>query len=252
MQQPETCWIRLAETPLWIQPQSPKLLTFFKDYIIQPTPQEKQAFQALTGGDQPLTVSRAELEQETHWDPRPFPAAYLESLALYRKLCHILLHENILLFHCSALSIHDKAILFTAKSGTGKSTHARLWRERFGPAVTMINDDKPLLKVEPHGVRVYGTPYAGKEGLHSNCSATVAAIVILRQGQENHLKQIPMQQAYPVLFQQSYREAGAEGLPHTLDLVGKLAALPVYTLDCTISQEAVELVYERLKGDGYL
>ena len=252
MQLPETYWIRLADTPLWIQPKSPKLRTFFQDYIIQPTPQDKQAFQALTGGDQPLTVSREELEQEARWDPRPFHDAYLESLALYRKLCHLLLLSDILLFHCSALEVEGKAILFTAKSGTGKSTHARLWRERFGPAVTMINDDKPLLKVAPHEVRVYGTPYAGKEKLHTNTSAPVAAIVLLRQGQENHIQRISMQQAYPVLFQQSYRRAGGEGLPHTLDLVGKLAALPMYTLDCTISQEAVELVYERLKGDGYL
>lgn len=214
--------------------------------------EDRACFQALTGADRPLTVSRAELEQEARWDPRPFPAAYLESLALYRKLCHLLLAEDILLFHCSALSIHGKAILFTAKSGTGKSTHARLWRERFGPAVTMINDDKPLLKVTPHEVRVYGTPYAGKEGLHTNTSAPVAAIVILRQGQENHIQQSSMQQAYPALFQQSYRRGDVEGLQHTMDLVGQLASLPVYTLDCTISQQAVELVYERLKGDGSL
>lgn len=252
MQQPQTCWIRLADIPLWIQPHSPQLFPFFQDYIIQPTPQDRQAFQALTGRDEPLTVRRAELEQEAQWDPRPFPVAYLESLALYRKLCHLLLAEDILLFHCSALSIHGKAILFTAKSGTGKSTHARLWRERFGPAVTMLNDDKPLLKVTPQEVRVYGTPYAGKEDLHTNASAPVAAIVILRQGRENHIQRTSTQQAFPVLFQQSYRQPRGQNLPHTLDLVGRLASLPVYTLDCTISQQAVELVYERLKGDGFL
>ena len=66
--------------------------------------------------------------------------------------------------------------MFTAPSGTGKSTHARLWREAFGERVVMINDDKPLLLVRPEGVTVYGTPFRGKHGLGGDRSAPLRAI----------------------------------------------------------------------------
>lgn len=251
MQHCATCWIRLAEIPLWIQPRHSQLLSFLADYQIQPTPADRAVYQALTGDGRPLSITEEDMAQEAAAGEL-FPPAYLESLALYRKICHLLLKEGVLLFHCSALEIHGKAILFTAKSGTGKSTHARLWRQRFGPAVTMINDDKPLLKVKPTQVTVYGTPYAGKEGLHTNTSAPVAAIVILHQARENYLHRVSTHQAYPILLQQSYRSPDALGLTETMDLVGLLSALPVYQLGCTISTQAVELVYGRLKGDGYL
>ena len=65
----------------------------------------------------------------------------------------------------------------------------------------------------------------------------MAAIVLLRQGQDNHIQRISMQQAYPVLFQQSYRRAGGEGLPHTLDLVGKLAGVGADIRTITVPDE---------------
>ena len=173
-------------------------------------------------------------------------AGYLESLAIYRKICEYLLDDDIILFHCSALELDGKAYLFTAPSGTGKSTHARLWRERFGERVTMINDDKPLLEVRDSGITVYGTPFAGKENLQTNTSAPVAGIVILHQAPENSIRRMTPREAYPMLLNQTYRRKDPEGMIRTLDLVQKVSELPIYSLGCTISQEAVELAYRAL------
>ena len=77
---------------------------------------------------------------------RQFPEPFLERAAIQRKIADALFHQNILLFHGSTVAVDGKAYLFTAKSGTGKSTHTRLWRERFGARAKMVNDDKPFLQ----------------------------------------------------------------------------------------------------------
>lgn len=194
---------------------------------------------------QEIVVSDAELALENR-DGGHWPDAYLESLAVYRKICERLLEENILLFHCSALCMDGQAYLFTAPSGTGKSTHARLWRERFGHRVTMINDDKPLLEVGTDRVTVYGTPYAGKDGLQTNISAPVGGIIVLYQASDNVIQPMNAMQAYPILLNQTYRRQDPQGMIRTMDLVRQLAELPVYSLGCTISTEAVELAYQTL------
>lgn len=176
----------------------------------------------------------------------PYPAGYLESLALYRKICERLIGEDILLFHGSALTMDGKGYLFTAPSGTGKSTHAALWRQVFGERVTMINDDKPLLQITEKGVTVYGTLWAGKSNLQTNASAPVAGIVLLHQAPDNTICPVTEREAYPRLLSQTHRVQNPQGLLRTLDLVQQLAKLPVYELGCTPTPEAALLAYQTL------
>ncbi|WP_143382758.1 hypothetical protein [Flavonifractor sp. An52] len=194
-----------------------------------------------------ITVSKEDIAREQtdggHW-----PASYLESLAVYRDICERFVARDVVLFHCSALAYRQRGYLFAAPSGTGKSTHARLWREVLGDAVRMINDDKPLLKVTSEGVTVYGTPFAGKEGLQENSSAPVAGIVLLHQAGTNSIRKLSPQEAYPMLLNQTYRPKDAAGLIKTLELVQRLSELPVYSMGCTISREAVALAVQTLTG----
>lgn len=196
-----------------------------------------------------IRVSAEEMAKE-HKTQQQHSEGYLEALAIYRKLCEKLLKEDILLFHASALMIDGKAYLFTAPSGTGKSTHARLWRETFGERVTMINDDKPLLRFTEQEIRVYGTPYAGKDRLQTNTSAPVAGIVLLHQAKENEIHRLTGTEAYPFLLNQAYRVEDAQGMLKTLDLVHSLSRIPVYALGCTISKEAAELAYQTVTEEG--
>ena len=195
----------------------------------------------------PLGLTGAELAGLTEGE-EGFPPGYLESLELYRRICDLLLERDVLLIHGSAVALDGRACLFTAPSGTGKSTHARLWRERFGRRLTMINDDKPLLKVTAEGVTVHGTPFAGKEGLQENSSAPVAGIILLHQAEANCIRRLSSQEAYPMLLNQTYRPKDGAGLMKTLELVQRLSELPVYSMGCTISREAVALAVQTLTG----
>lgn len=196
----------------------------------------------------PISITAEELAFEGQPSGHPWPEGYLESLAVYRKICRILLEYDILLFHCSALALDGNAFLFTGPSGVGKSTHTRLWRQQFGKQIVTINDDKPLLSVHPNAITVFGTPWAGKDGLQSNTMAKVAGIVVLRQGSKNVLCPMTCQEAFPILLNQTYRENSPTKMRKTMDLVAQLAHLPTFSLSCTISQEAVSLAYQALTG----
>lgn len=194
-----------------------------------------------------LYATDSDIEYENQ-DGGRWSDAYLESLAIFRKVCERLLVDDVILFHSSALSMDGRGYLFTAPSGTGKSTHARLWREYFGNRVVAINDDKPLLAIQSNSIIAYGTPFCGKEGVQNNTNATVSGIVILHQAPKNTIRQMTAKEAYPLLLNQTYRRNDPIGMIKTMDLVGRLLELPVYSLGCTISFEAVELVYQVLKG----
>ena len=126
---------------------------------------------------------------------------YLEELAVYRKIAEKMPEYDTFLMHGSVIAVDGRGYLFTAKSGTGKSTHTRLWRELLGDRAVMVNDDKPLIKVCDSGVTVYGTPYNGKHRLGNNIAVPLRCICILERAKENHIKQIDRSQAYYMLLQ---------------------------------------------------
>ena len=252
-------WTKLAGTPLWLEVRWPYTSDIFEPYKILPTEEEKRQYRALAAEnglspERPLRVTDAEIAREQDHPkelPEGFPLDYLESLAVYRKIAELLLKRNTLLFHSSALEMDGRAYLFTALSGTGKSTHARLWRQVFGNRVTMINDDKPLVRQQADGSwRVYGTPYGGKDGLQTNTSQTVCGIVLLERGTENKIERVSARDAYPRLLAQTYHDKQQpQSLLRIMDLVGSLAGQPVYRLQCSISEEAVRVAYEALKEE---
>lgn len=173
---------------------------------------------------------------------------YLELLAVYRKIAERLPEYGAFLFHCSAVAVGGYGYLFTAKSGTGKSTHARLWRELLGPAAVMINDDKPFIKVAETKTLVYGTPWDGKHHLSSNMSVPVRAVCILERAEENRIREITRGEALPMLVQQAYRPFDPAALSKTMNLIDRMDAR-FYRLGCNMDISAAELSYRAMSGE---
>ena len=176
---------------------------------------------------------------------RRFSDAYLETLAVYRKIADNLLSCDTLLFHGSVIAVDGEGYLFTAKSGTGKSTHTRLWREYFGEHAVMVNDDKPLLHITDSGVTAYGTPWDGKHRLSTNIAVPLKGICILTRDITNHIEQAESHAVYPLIVQQTNRSLSADGMKQTLSLIDRmLNVVPVYRLGCNMDIEAARVAYE--------
>ncbi len=177
-----------------------------------------------------------------------FSDDYLETLAVYRKIASAMLDYDTLLFHGSAISVDGEGYLFAAKSGTGKSTHTRLWRELFGKRAVMVNDDKPLLKISDQGVMVCGTPWNGKHRLSTNISVPLKALCILGRDKSNHIEPIGKMDAFAMLLQQSYRPSDAEKMAKVLKLLDRLgSSVRLYSLGCNMEPEAAVVAYEGMK-----
>ena len=179
---------------------------------------------------------------------RHFSDSYLEELAVYRKILEKMLDYDTILFHGSVVAVDGAGYLFTAKSGTGKSTHTRLWREYFGNRAVMVNDDKPLLHIADSGVIAYGTPYNGKHRLGTNTSVPLKAICILTRAEENHIEPISFEQAYKMLLQQVYRPADSILMMKTLTLIDRLGdSVKLYKLGCNMDISAAKVAYEGMR-----
>ena len=175
---------------------------------------------------------------------------YLETLAVYRKLAQLLVQDDILLMHGAVVAVDGQAYLFTAKSGTGKTTHTRLWMQQFGDRAVMVNGDKPLLHITSEGVTVYGTPWDGKEHLSTNTSCPLKALCILTRSETNHIGRISKKEALPTLCQQVYRPAGSAVLAKMMALVDRLgSSVPLYRLGCNMEPEAAQVAYHGMSNE---
>lgn len=181
--------------------------------------------------------------------PRQFSDGYLETLAVYRKIAEILPEYDTFLFHGSCIAVDGAGYLFIAKSGTGKSTHTRLWREMLGDKAIMVNDDKPLIRIAENGAFTYGTPWDGKHRLSNNISVPLQAICILERSAENHIREVTPSEALPMLLQQVYRPMNAAAMARTLNLIDRLAGhVKLYRLGCNMNIEAAKVAYEAMRG----
>ncbi|MBP1534306.1 MAG: hypothetical protein IK999_09300 [Ruminococcus sp.] len=207
--------------------------------------------------DYSITTTQADIDFEREKSAREdkaegipvchFSDSYLEELAVYRKIAEQMISYDTILFHGSVVAVDDVGYLFTAKSGTGKSTHTRLWREYFGDRAVMVNDDKPLLHIADT-VTAYGTPYNGKHRLGTNTSVPLKAICILTRSADNHIEAIAREQAYTMLLQQVYRPADMLKMAKTLELVDRLAdSVKLYRLGCNMDISAAKIAYEGMK-----
>ena len=180
--------------------------------------------------------------------PVNYPDSYLETLAVYRKIAAQMLQFDTFLMHGAVVAVKNQAWLFTAPSGTGKTTHIRLWLDNI-PDSFVVNGDKPLIHVGDD-ITVYGTPWAGKEGMQRNVGVKLCGIVFLERGLENTIEAVSFSQALPTLIGQSYRPNSKNDLEKTLELIRKLGRrIPLYRLKCNMLPEAALTAYNNLCGD---
>ena len=178
---------------------------------------------------------------------RNFPDPFLERAAIQRKFAEALFDLDILLLHGSTVAVDGHAYLFTARSGTGKSTHTRLWREVFGPRAVMVNDDKPFLKFTPDGVFACGSPWSGKHGLDSNISLPLQGICLLQRGTENRIRPAKAEEVLPMLYKQANLPLDETKLPRLEHLVRTLSrSVPLWQMECTKDPAAAQVAFDAM------
>lgn len=177
-----------------------------------------------------------------------FSDGYIENICLYRSLCKQIPTRSRMLLHCAVLQFNGKGYAFLGRSGTGKSTHTRLWKQYLGTP-QMINGDKPILQYTQDGFIAHGTPWKGKEGWGMRASAPLCGLCFLEQAKTNAIRKLSPAEAASRLFTQILLPENEEDVVSTLDMADKLVTLvPCYLLQCDISKEAVKASFEMMTG----
>lgn len=157
--------------------------------------------------------------------------------------------QNTLLIHAS-VAVHDgKGYVFLGKSGTGKSTHTRLWLNNIAGS-RLLNDDNPVVRILDNGeTMVYGSPWSGKTPCYRNECAHLGAVVRLSQAPYNSIRRLSGVQAYVALMPSAssmkWERAMADGLHNTLS--GILQTVGIYHLECLPDADAAYLCYNTVK-----
>ncbi|MEA4965236.1 MAG: PqqD family peptide modification chaperone [Oscillospiraceae bacterium] len=155
--------------------------------------------------------------------------------------CHLSRSYGVSL-HASCVCSNGEAMLFSAPSGTGKSTQADLWKEHLGARV--INGDRPFLRIAPEGVRAYGVPWDGKEQIFLQENYPIRAIVELRQAKSNHLRKMSRDQAIRLLMKQCFIPMWDDEVKFlAVKTIRRIAgSVPFYRLFCMPEEGAAELL----------
>jgi len=166
-----------------------------------------------------------------------------EPTALLRKVAAELLPYGFLLFHGTVLALNGKAYMFSAQSGTGKTTHAKLWLKLF-PECHILTGDKPFLLARDGQVYVYGSPWRGKEGYGVNECLPLEAICFLSRSETNHIEEVPLKDCFDLLLPPCYFPEGASNKSRALKLLMNLPDVRFYRLGCNMEDEAAQISYQ--------
>lgn len=237
--------IQIAGLVTHVQPLFISTQEYCRPYL---TDLEPEFFVEVTEADLAYQQELMEKEAlEEGFRIRKYGGPFLERATIQRKIAYELLNRDTLLLHGSTVGVDGAAYLFTARCGTGKSTHTRFWREIFGQRAVMVNDDKPFLKITSSGVYAFGSPWSGKHGLDTNICLPLKGICFLRRGMENRICPAEPEEYLEELCHQSLFPEDAAGQDKGRTLVKLLSQMvPLWEMDCTKDPSAALVSYEAM------
>ena len=158
--------------------------------------------------------------------------------------------RDTVLTHASAVLYEGRAYIFLGKSGTGKSTHSRMWQTAL-EGVVLMNDDHPVLRVAEDGtVTAYGSPWSGKTPCYKNISAPLGGIVRINRAPFNKARRLPPIQAYASLMTScsgmTWDRELADGRDRTLQ--GIVSRTPCWVMECLPDPDAARVCMEAVTG----
>lgn len=227
--------IRICDFNIEIKNKYPYSEKMCKNYISDKN--EKCLFD-VSVTDEEIAKKRATLSN-------PQSDGYLEFIIIYKKIVDKLLNHNCFFMHGCVVSLDGEGYVFTAPSGTGKSTHSLLWLEYFKDRAFIVNGDKPIIKKENDGFYAYGTPWCGKERIEKNTRVRIKYVCCLERGEKNEAHSIDNGEAAVRILDQIERPKTADKAALIMSLLDEfISNVPFCVLKCNKDINAAVTAYE--------
>ena len=233
--------IELAGTCIGITCRHKENKDFFRDYLT-----DEAAEISVEPSCEDICRMEKTLQEEVGTiNPAPW---FIENNAIHGLLAEALIDHGVLLMHGSAVVLDNEAYIFMANSGTGKSTHTRLWIEQFAGRAWMLNDDKPMIRISDSGILAYGTPWDGKHHLSRNASVPLNAIALISRGEDNHIEPVGSVESVTAIFPHVIRPQDPAKMKKVMEMETILVKhVGVYRLRCNMDPEAAVVAYEGMR-----
>jgi len=191
-----------------------------------------------------IEIERKLVEKQKQQDGQAFSYTdvMLEETAVYRKIADNLIKYNAVVFHGSAVAVGEKAVLFTALSGVGKTTHTKLWLKNIKDSF-VLDGDKPILRFMNDTLYVCGTPWNGKEHMGCNKNVPLTAICKINRSETNRIEKPNPSAFIPTLLEQMHRTDYANQI-RILEQIAK--TIPLYNLYCNMEDGAALLSFREM------
>ena len=229
---------KLADFIVEFKNPSPAVEKFFSNYISNATPQVS------------FEITEDEIEYETQLAKKKYTRFNSELTAMLRKFSRWTLDSNAFLLHSALIDVDGIGVAFAAKSGTGKTTHLRLWQQLLGNRVIVVNGDKPIIRFfeEEQYPIGYGTPWNGKEGYGINGKTAIKHFCFIERSETNSCEKIEISQMLNSFFDQIY-------LPKSEPIViSKMLSfaneffknITVWKIKCNMDISAAKVAYDTI------
>ncbi len=173
-----------------------------------------------------------------------------EYVILGNKFNRKILEYNGIMLHSSCVVVDGKAYLFSADSGTGKSTHTANYLKYFGERAYILNDDKPVIRIINNELYAFGTPFSGKSSLNKNEGVKIGGICFLERGEHNSIEPISAAKALPLLMKQIIKEFDKKDLDSVIAVIDKLlTTASTYKLYCNMDIDSARVSFEGMGGE---
>ncbi len=227
---------RIADLNIEVNPKFETSRKRLESYAVEPNEAEKT--------DISISVSDDEIRERCRLSDN-LSEQGAEDVLILSKFCNAVLDGfDGFFFHSSCLELDGKGYVFSAVSGTGKSTHTALWRKHFGNRVTMINDDKPIIRKCGGNFYVYGTPWMGKANIGTNTKAPVKAVYIIERAKENRAVRVLPSRVMKQLLEATVIDFEQSRMEKLLELLDEFfSTTPLFLLGCNMDESAVMTAY---------
>ncbi|MBO5712850.1 MAG: hypothetical protein J6R88_01435 [Clostridia bacterium] len=222
--------VKIADVIIGVNYKYDYTFKVFSDYIVS-----NELTPAFTVN---VTDEMIEFERKVN---EKFPPSLVENIAVFRYIAkEVIKNYNCILFHSSAIAYDDNAFLFTAKSGTGKSTHVKMLANA-DSKISYVNDDKPFIRYfeNENKFYVYGTPWMGKHNLGSNVRVPLKAVCFLTRGETNSITKVNPLDYLNEIFTQTVKPNEVNSVDSFTNVISALTTnVDFYLLKCNLHDDA--------------
>lgn len=196
-----------------------------------------------------VVTTLEDIEAEEKISEHPYRPYQYEHTAAFRHLAEKLPQNGACVLHSCFINAQGRGIAFTARSGTGKTTHMRLWQEMLGSEMEIVNGDKPIVRFIdgiPYG---YGSPWRGKENYGGAGRAPLTDICIIERAEKNETIPTTKEEAVMILLGQVYMPESPEGVAATMEIINKIVEkCRFWKIRCNMNLDAATTAYNAIFG----